>query len=83
MKTVEVTISGLEEWNDGIVSGTELTLTVLCAGEVIIRDTLKGKSTAPYKRQYNVDDIDGDLTWYHNRSDLIGFSMSAKFSEQI
>ncbi|MDF7648083.1 hypothetical protein PUG42_05925 [Erwiniaceae bacterium L1_54_3] len=81
MKTVEVTISGLEEWKDGIVYGAEISLTVLCAGEVIISDTLNGKSSAPYTRKYDVGEVDGDLTWHHNRPDLTSFSMSAKFSE--
>jgi hypothetical protein len=56
-----MTINNLMEFADGIVQGANVTFTVLQAGKVLVDDSLSGKATVPYERNYEVMGSDADL----------------------
>lgn len=77
MKNIKVTINNLMEFADGIVQGANVTFTVLQAGKVLVDDSLSGKATVPYERNYEVMGSDADLVVEHNRPDLPHLSITA------
>ena len=77
MKNIKVTINNLMEFADGIVQGANVTFTVLQAGKVLVEDSLSGKATGPYERNYEVMGSDVNVVVEHNRPDLTRLSITA------
>ncbi|AUU92119.1 MULTISPECIES: hypothetical protein [Phytobacter] len=77
MKNLKVTINNLMEFADGIVQGANVTFTVWQAGKVLVEDSLSGKATGPYERNYEVMGSDVNVVVEHNRPDLTRLSITA------
>ena len=79
MKNLNVTINNLMEFDDGIVQGTNVTFTVIQGSKVLVEDSLSGKATGPYVKNYDVTGTDENLVVEHNRPDLPHLSITAAF----
>ena len=79
MKNLKVTINNLMEFADGIVQGANVTFTVRQAGKVLVEDSVSGKATGPYERNYKVMGSDADVVVEHNRPDLSHLCITAAF----
>lgn len=77
MKNLKVTINNLMEFADGIVQGADVTFIVWQAGKVLVEDSLSGKATGPYERNYEVMGSDASVVVEHNRPDLTHLSITA------
>ncbi|AUV04198.1 hypothetical protein C2U51_11725 [Enterobacteriaceae bacterium ENNIH1] len=67
------------EFADGIVRGANVTFTVLQAGKVLVEDSLSGKATGTYVKNYDVMGTDENVVVEHNRPDLAHLSITAVF----
>jgi len=79
MKNLKVTINNLMEFADGIVQGANVTFKVIQAGKELVEDSVSGKATGPYERNYEVMGSDADVVVEHNRPDLPHLSITAAF----
>lgn len=79
MKNIKVTINNLMEFADGIVRGADVTFTVFQSGKVLVEDSLSGKATGPYVKNYEVTGTDENVVVEHNRPDLVHLSITAAF----
>lgn len=81
MQAVTVTIENLEEHKDGILSAVSVQFSVIQDGNRIIQDSLSGKCTGPYERNYTVSVTDSPLHVEHDRPDLTWLKISAKVTD--
>lgn len=79
MKNIKVTIINLMEFADGIVRGADVTFSVFQSGKVLVEDSLSGKATGPYVKNYEVTGTDENVVVEHNRPDLVHLSITAAF----
>lgn len=77
MQKMIVTLSGLNETRDGVPVETSSAFKVWQGDNLLIDDTLYGKSTATYRHGYDVECSDEPLRVAHNRTDLKGLSVTA------
>lgn len=77
MQKVIVTLSGLNETRDGVPVETSAAFKVWQGDNLLIDDTLYGRSTAAYRHGYDVECSDEPLRVEHNRPDLKGLSVAA------
>lgn len=83
LKNINITISGLEQWKDGIVSGAEVRIDILQKGKCIHSEVFNGKSTDGFTRTVSIPASFDDLIAVHNRPDLPWFKVTAEFSDPI
>ncbi|EOT1929943.1 hypothetical protein LL394_004793 [Serratia marcescens] len=80
MKTLSLTINGLEESRNGWVLGAEVNVKVFQQDRLLVEDKFTGLATVPFTRTYSVVAGDGDLRIEHDRPDLADLTISAEFS---
>lgn len=80
-RKLAITISGLEEWKGGIVSGTTVIVNILQGDKIIHSELFSGKASSGYTRQVEVSAAKGDLVVAHNRPDLPHLKITAEFVE--
>lgn len=80
-RKLAITISGLEEWKGGIVSGTTVIVNILQGDKIIHSELFSGKASGGYTRQVEVSATKGDLVVAHNRPDLPHLKITAEFVE--
>nr|WP_279078541.1 hypothetical protein [Hafnia alvei] len=80
MRKLTVTIKGLEQHIDGVVCGASVDINVYQGNTPLESDKFTGKLSAPYSRNYDVDDADGDIRVLHNRTDLCSLEAEACLS---
>lgn len=73
-----VTLAHLEEVLDGVLSGATVTFRVTQPTGLLIEDTVSGRITAAYSKNYDVCNSCGEVTIEHNRPDLPLLTISAK-----
>lgn len=78
-RKVGITISGLEQWKDGIVSGATVKVEIIQHGQVIHSEVFSGKASAQFTRVVVIKATYGDLIAVHNRPDLPKLEVSADF----
>ena len=61
MKTLKVTITNLQQINDGIVCGVKVRFKVIQSGCVLVEKVISGKATAPFTLSYDVNANDESL----------------------
>lgn len=76
MKKLSLTISGLQENQQGIVTGSIANIKVYQGETLLVEDRFVGKATAPYTKIYDVDVGAGELNIEHDRHDLSLFKVS-------
>lgn len=82
-RKVGITISGLEQWKDGVVSGATVNIEIIQDGKVIHSEAFSGKATHQFTRVVVVKATYGELVAVHNRPDLPNLKVTADFvSEQ-
>ncbi len=80
MRKLTVTIKGLEQHTDGVVCGASVDIKVYQGSTLLVSDTFTGKLSAPYSRNYDVVEADGDIQVLHNRADLCSLEAEACLS---
>lgn len=83
LKNINITIYGLEQWKDGIVSGAEVRIDILQKGKCIHSEVFSGKASAPFTRTVSISASLDDLVVVHNRPDLPTLKVSAEFSDAV
>ena len=78
-RTIALTVSGLEEWTDGILHGTTVQVSVYQGDKLLRSKVITGKTSTPYTQTFEVNASCGDLTVTHNRPDLPLLKVSAEF----
>ncbi|MFC7508629.1 hypothetical protein ACFQUX_18245 [Pantoea stewartii] len=78
-RKIGITISGLEEWKEGIVRGTAVQVDILQKGEKIHSEVFSGKSSGQFTRQVVINASSVDLVAVHNRPDLPNLKVSVDF----
>lgn len=82
MREIEIAISGLEEWKDGVVTGANVRVDIIQAGEIIHSEFFSGKSTQGFTKTVKANASLADLEVVHNRPDLPNFKVCAGFVQQ-
>lgn len=82
-KNISITISGLEQWKDGIVFGAEVRVDILQNDKCIHSEVFSGKCSAPFTRVVSVPAAIAELVTVHNRPDLPMLKVSAEFSDAV
>ena len=80
MKTLKVTITNLQQINEGIVCGVKVRFKVIQAGCVLVEKVISVKATAPFTLSYDVNANDESLVVEHDRPDLQELVVSAAIS---
>lgn len=78
-RKVGITISGLEQWKDGVVSGATANVEIIQDGKVIHSEAFSGKATHQFTRVVVVKATYGELVAVHNRPDLPNLKITADF----
>ncbi|MGS4272707.1 hypothetical protein [Serratia marcescens] len=79
MKTLSVTINGLEEIHNGQALSSEVNVKVFQQDQLLVEDKFTGLVTSSYTRTYKAVAGDGDLHIEHDRKDLAALKVSASF----
>lgn len=80
MVKLTVTISHLEEYRDGLVTGSSVKFRVWQENALLVEDTIMGKASAPFHKVYNVDAGHDEIRTEHNRPDLPWLNVQAVLS---
>ncbi|MGK0703688.1 hypothetical protein ACSFCW_09380 [Yokenella regensburgei] len=81
MKKLNVTITHLEQYIDGVICGAKVTYKVLQGGEVLVEDSVSGKASHPFTKTYDVN-ANGDSVYVtHDRPDLSWLTITAEIVE--
>ncbi|WP_455852706.1 hypothetical protein [Pantoea endophytica] len=83
LRKIGITISGLEQWKDGIVSGAEVRVDILQKGKCIHSEIFSGKASQPFTREVSVHTSNDDLVTVHNRPDLPSLKVTAAFTDGL
>jgi len=83
LRKIGITISGLEQWKDGIVSGAEVRVDILQKGKCIHSEVFSGKASQPFTREVNIHTSNDDLVTVHNRPDLPSLKVTAAFTDGL
>lgn len=78
-RKIGITISGLEEWKDGVVTGTTVQVDILQNGKAIHSEVFSGKASGQFTREVIINASSADLVAAHNRPDLPGLKVSVNF----
>ncbi|MBP2157139.1 hypothetical protein [Erwinia rhapontici] len=82
-KNISITIYGLEQWKNGIVSGDEVRVDILQKGKCVHSEVFSGKASAPFTRTVSISASLDDLVVVHNRPDLPTLKVSAEFADTV
>ncbi|GAC63419.1 hypothetical protein [Edwardsiella tarda] len=80
MKELVITINGLAKHERDTTAEEVVGFTVYCGDNVLVSDSILGKSSSSYSRSYTVGDVDGEFKVVHNRPDLRELEVRAALS---
>ena len=78
-RKIALTVSGLDEWKNGILKGTKVTVSVYQGDKLLRSEVIAGKASSPYTQTFEVNSSFGELMVIHNRPDLPLLKVSAEF----